>query len=362
MNDPDTMIDRDSSRLAVSCGYELSSSEKKLVSSVNEININGAKDFKGNGNEVSPPAAEYFGIALVFAALWWWLKGVSKCGRMDCLLKESPGLKSEEILASGDLFTRGIQKLRVLVWAVCELEGKVDAKALANAELAKELDLLRSEKIELLKNVSKIESEVQELKKRRNEDARANEKVARIFATQEQGWKNERKKLKQDLQNHRFELQKSWKEMSVLQQRMESADVLGGNDCNECSAKETLVMELKERLREQEFLMMATVEESKAEQQEKNELARKLETAEGVISELRDKLGKEVVERALESQKHQAILSEFKLKQRQAEMDFSRVFEEFESSKRKIGILSEENKCMNELIERLSIELTKLQK
>ncbi|KAJ0081863.1 hypothetical protein Patl1_11382 [Pistacia atlantica] len=72
------------------------------------------------------------------------------------------------------------QLLGLLVWRV-QREGAV------------------GDKCEVLNKLETAEKEIAELRKLRSEDAKANEKVVSIFATQEQTWFNERKKLQQHI-------------------------------------------------------------------------------------------------------------------------------------------------------------------
>ncbi|CAI9767725.1 unnamed protein product [Fraxinus pennsylvanica] len=58
---------------------------------------------------------------------------------------------------------------------------------------------VESGKSKLLHKLKNAEKEIEELKKIRSEDAKANEKVVSIFAAHEQTWFNERKKLRQQI-------------------------------------------------------------------------------------------------------------------------------------------------------------------
>lgn len=92
---------------------------------------------------------------------------------------------------------------------------------------------LEREKIRLLRKLEEAETEVEEMKKRRAEDARANEKVATIFATQRQHWKMEKKKLKQQLEI-------LLKQSQALEE-FPSEDKL---DCSSCARKDSLMSDL----------------------------------------------------------------------------------------------------------------------
>lgn len=93
---------------------------------------------------------------------------------------------------------------------------------------------LEREKIRLLRKIEEAEAEVEEMKKRRAEDARANEKVAAMFATQRQHWKMEKKKLKQQL------------EILLKQgQALEEFPSEQKLDCSRCAKKNGLMMDLE---------------------------------------------------------------------------------------------------------------------
>lgn len=93
---------------------------------------------------------------------------------------------------------------------------------------------LEREKIRLLRKIEEAEAEVEEMKKRRAEDARANEKVAAMFATQRQHWKMEKKKLKQQL------------EILLKQgQALEEFPSEQKLDCSTCAKKNGLMLDLE---------------------------------------------------------------------------------------------------------------------
>lgn len=95
---------------------------------------------------------------------------------------------------------------------------------------------LEREKIKLLRKLEEAEAEVEEMKKRRAEDARANEKVAAIFATQRQHWKMEKKKLKQQLE--------ILLKQSQAFEEFPSEEKL---DCSRCARKDGLMSDLEAR-------------------------------------------------------------------------------------------------------------------
>ena len=121
------------------------------------------------------------------------------------------------------------------------------------------LELVAQKAIALEEKISSIQSEVLELKKRRAEDAKANEKVMSLFASGKQAWKAKRIKSRNE---HR----RLWQELQRARQKAQCTRIVEGDVCEDCKQRQALIVELRERLGEQEFLIMATMEEAKAEQ------------------------------------------------------------------------------------------------
>ncbi|KAJ0101780.1 hypothetical protein Patl1_05177 [Pistacia atlantica] len=139
----------------------------------------------------------YFGVSFAFFAL---------------RLLSSSDKEDEKWSELHDKMLQGsAQLLGLLVWRV-QREGAV------------------GDKCEVLHKLEMAEKEIAELRKLRSEDAKANEKVVSIFATQEQTWFNERKKLQQHIgalinELRVFEKKKD-EAVSELNERLKETEIL----------------------------------------------------------------------------------------------------------------------------------------
>ena len=127
------------------------------------------------------------------------------------------------------------------------------------------------------------------MRKRRDEDSKANEKVVRIYAGQEQDWRREKKKLRREIDLLRKDLIKT--EVGGFCRPRTSPQKFR---CQNCHLKEKYVNELEETLSEKEFLILTAMEEAQSEEHELNELTSRLSIAEALAAELSEKLAKEV--------------------------------------------------------------------
>lgn len=174
-----------------------------------------------------------------------------------------------------------------------------------------EVSLERSVPLELI--VKQLQAEVLALRKKRADEGRANEKVVSIYASREQAWKAERRRFVNEQRRLWQELQRAFMEQEVLKQRtrhLSSIQEEGDFECEECEQKEGWLVEMKERLREQEFVIMTSMEEAKAEKHEKNTVAAKLATLEASLCEVNEKLRLEVEGRSEDLRRHEAALAE----------------------------------------------------
>lgn len=249
-------------------------------------------------------------------------------------------------------------RLELVAQKAIALEEKVKQQPVGNSNTGEESEVVTGERSQFLEQISSIQSEVLELKKRRAEDAKANEKVVSIFASREQAWKAERIKSRNE---HR----RLWQELQRARQKAQCTRIVEGDACEDCEQRQALIVELRERLGEQEFLIMATMEEAKAEQQEKNALAGKLAIVDGVVTELREKIAYAVEEReqaiAHAVEKHEASVVELKAQQSWLEQKSSQAFEDLKAAQSEICRLTAERKRYDELFGRLTSELNKLE-
>nr|CAB3473290.1 unnamed protein product [Digitaria exilis] len=148
----------------------------------------------------------------------------------------------------------------------------------------------RARELTLLEKVATLERQVEELHYRRAEDAKANEKVAGIFASHEQRWFAERKALRRQLH------------AVVAAARARDAK------------REDEAAELRKTLEEQRAAKDEALEQ---------EAARR-EAAEERLRAAEERAAKEAAEHAAEVRKHKAAFVELASAQRQLEADLAR--------------------------------------
>ncbi|WCJ28945.1 Ribonuclease P protein subunit P38-related [Euphorbia peplus] len=185
------------------------------------------------------------------------------------------------------------------------------------------------ENSELLRKLEVSEKEIKELKEIRREDAKANEKVVSIFASQEQIWFSERKKLRQEIGALMNELR--------VHQTQKEAAISELND--KIKAMETLV-ESKDMVIEEEGCKRKFLEE-------------KLSNAQNVAEELRQNARREAQEYSSDLWKHKTAFLELVSNQRQLEAELGRALRQLEVKRQEI----EESVL---LAQKLSIENVKM--
>ncbi|CAO2190627.1 unnamed protein product [Urochloa humidicola] len=155
----------------------------------------------------------------------------------------------------------------------------------------------RGRELALQEKLAALEREADELHLRRAEDARANEKVAGIFASHEQRWLAERKSLRRQVH------------AVIAAARARDAK------------REAEAAELARRLEEQRGAAAAAMEQ---EIQRREAVEERLRAAEKAAEELRERAAKEAAEHTAEVRKHKAAFLELASAQRQLEADLSR--------------------------------------
>nr|CAB3477341.1 unnamed protein product [Digitaria exilis] len=148
----------------------------------------------------------------------------------------------------------------------------------------------RARELALLEKMAALERQVEELRHRRGEDAKANEKVAGIFASHEQRWFAERKALRRQVH------------AVVAAARARDAK------------REDEAAELRKTLEEQRAAKDEALEQ---------EAARR-EAAEERLRAAEERAAKEAAEHAAEVRKHKAAFVELASAQRQLEADLAR--------------------------------------
>ncbi|KAG9139049.1 hypothetical protein Leryth_026568, partial [Lithospermum erythrorhizon] len=186
-----------------------------------------------------------------------------------------------------------------------------------------------------LKNV---EREMEELKKQRSEDAKANEKVVGIFAAKEQGWFSEKKNLRQQLGALMNELRKVQ------------------------SQKDKVISQLNEKLKSNEILIQSKDDCLKHEKQKRGELEEQLKKTGKIVEEMRVSFNTESQRHSAEFTKHKTVFIELVSNQRQLEAEISRVRNQFEAAKQELDSVLEQKEESVMMTQKLSMELVKMQK
>ncbi|KAK8690429.1 hypothetical protein V6N13_073962 [Hibiscus sabdariffa] len=248
----------------------------------------------------------YFGVSCAFFALRFLI---------------GPGKGDEKLSEFRDKMLQGsAHLLGLLVWRTQREEAANVAKA------------------ELLRKLETAEREIEELKQMRHEDAKANEKVVSIFASQEQGWLIERKKL-------RLQIGALINELRVLEKKKDGEIADLNNKLNEMETS----VESKDKI----------IEEMKLKVKELEEKAIKFES---VAQELRETLKREAHEHSTELWKHKTAFIEIVSNQRQVEAEMGRALRQVEASKMELDAVLEQKEESVMLAQNLSMEVTKIRK
>ncbi|KAL1532047.1 myosin-2 heavy chain-like isoform X1 [Salvia divinorum] len=197
-------------------------------------------------------------------------------------------------------------------------------------------DEAKGTKSELLKKLEDAEKQVEELKKRRSEDARANEKVVRIVSTREQSWSDERKKLRQQI---------------------------GGlmNDLRVVKMKcERSTAELNQKLKENEAIMHLKDKSIEEVELKRVEIEGKVKKAENLVEEMRENAQREAQRHATEILKHKTAFIELVSSQRQLEAEMSRAVRQVEVAKQELESVLDQKEQAVLMTQKLSMELVKI--
>ncbi|MCO5578336.1 hypothetical protein L7F22_032177 [Adiantum nelumboides] len=210
-----------------------------------------------------------------------------------------------------------------------------------------------------------LQAEVMALRKKRADEGRANEKVVSMFASREQAWKAEKKRYLSEQRRLWQELQRAFMEQEVLEQRTQQLS--GAQDgeleftCEDCEQREGWLSDLKERLREQEFVIMTSMEEAKAEQQEKNTIATKLSKLEADYCEVNEKLRFESESHLQVVQKHEVALAELEKRCKTLEAEKSLALHDVEHLQKSLTDVHQEKRHYEDLVAEMSMEIHMLQ-
>ncbi|XP_020963588.1 polyamine-modulated factor 1-binding protein 1 [Arachis ipaensis] len=190
----------------------------------------------------------------------------------------------------------------------------------------------------ILFKLRNAEREIENLKKMRHEDAKANEKVVGIFAAQEQSWLHERRKLRQHIGALMNELR-------VFEKKKDEA-----------------VSEMSQKLKEMEDLLESRDKVIQEGEQKRKELEENLAKAEREAEELRESVKLEAQEHSSDLRKHKTAFIELVSNQRQLEAELGRAMKQLEAAKQELGSVLEKKEESELLAQKLSIEIARLHK
>ncbi|XLR00484.1 hypothetical protein S83_066682, partial [Arachis hypogaea] len=177
------------------------------------------------------------------------------------------------------------------------------------------------------------ERKIENLKKMRHEDAKANEKVVGIFDTQEQSWLHERRKLRQHIGALMNELR-------VFEKK-----------------KDEVISEMSQKLKEIEDLLESRDKVIQEGEQKRKKLEENLAKAEREAEELRESVKLEVQEHSSDLRKHKTTFIELVSNQRQLEAELGRAMKQLEAAKQELGSVLEKKEESKLLAQKLSIEI-----
>ncbi|VYS70177.1 unnamed protein product [Arabidopsis thaliana] len=178
----------------------------------------------------------------------------------------------------------------------------------------------------LLQRLEDANCEITELKKVRNDDAKANEKVVSIIASQKQNWLRERYGL-------RLQIEALMKELRNIEKR-----------------KRHSLLELQERLKETEGLLESKDKAIEEEKRKCELLEERLVKAEKEVQDLRETQERDVQEHSSELWRQKKTFLELASSQRQLEAELSRANKQIEAKGHELEDLSLEiNKMRKDL-------------
>ncbi|KNA22351.1 hypothetical protein SOVF_035060 [Spinacia oleracea] len=184
-------------------------------------------------------------------------------------------------------------------------------------------------KNELIRKLEAAEKEIIELKRARSEDAKGNDKVASIYAAQEQSWFAERRKL-------RHQIGSLLNDLRILDRRK-----------NETISDLDKKMEVHVKSREED-------------ERKKKELEEKLKSAESVMEEMRELNKSKDDEHSSELLKHRTAFIELVSNQRQLEAELGRTVKQVEGAKQQLEFLFDEKEEALLMVEELAVEVEKM--
>ncbi|GER34300.1 ribonuclease P protein subunit P38-related [Striga asiatica] len=191
---------------------------------------------------------------------------------------------------------------------------------------------------ELLQKLEDAQKQIEQLKKTRSDDGKANEKVVGIFAAREQFWLSEKKKLTE--------------EIDVLVEELRALE----------NEKDKSISKLNEKLNETEAVLLSKDKSIEQVEQKRREMEENLKKAEDLVQELRENSNHESQRHSNEILKHKTAFIELVSNQRQLKAEMGRVLRQFEAAKQELdSVLLQKDQSVL-MAQRVSMELVKMRK
>ncbi|KAK6135226.1 hypothetical protein DH2020_031034 [Rehmannia glutinosa] len=194
------------------------------------------------------------------------------------------------------------------------------------------------ESSQLLQKLENAQKQIEELKRIRREDGKANEKVVSIVAAREQSWFSERKKLRQQI--------------DALMNELRDIEM----------TKEKSIFELNEKLKESEAILRSKDKIIEDGDQKRREIEEKVKKAENLVDELRENVKREAQRHSSEILKHKTAFIELVSNQRQLEAEMGRALRQFEAAKQELDSVLDQKDEAVLMTQRLSMELVRMRK
>ncbi|KAI4325010.1 hypothetical protein MLD38_030445 [Melastoma candidum] len=194
------------------------------------------------------------------------------------------------------------------------------------------------EKREIQRKLEAAERALEDLRRVRREDAKANEKVVGIFAAQEQRWLCERRRLQQQVGSLVNDIRVLMKEKDMVVSKLNGK-----------------IKELEDSVQSKEKLL--EVERGKVAG-----LEEKLREGEIVVEELQERAKREAQENSSKIWKHKTAFIELVSNQRRIEAELDRALRQVEATKQEFGSVFAQKEESASMVRKLSSELVKMQK
>ncbi|KAL8537983.1 hypothetical protein ACS0TY_000072 [Phlomoides rotata] len=194
----------------------------------------------------------------------------------------------------------------------------------------------KSKKSEFIQKLENAERQIEELKKRRSEEAKANEKVVSIVAAREQSWCDERKRLRQ----HIGALMNDLRVLKIK--------------------KENSVAELNGKLKENEAILQLKDKSVEEVEKKRVEVEERVKKAENVVEEMRENAHREAQRHSSEILKHKTAFIELVSNQRQLEAEMCRAVRQVEAARQELDSVLDQKEEAVLMTQRLSMEVVKM--